>query len=115
MRFSFVQGGSPGGSDSKESASNAEDPGSIPELERSLEKGMATHSSILAWRIPWTEEPGRLQRVAWGGKESSTTELLTLSLSHFCTGLSYSTHQSGLFLHFPSPCKIVKGKIKITS
>jgi len=29
--------------------------------EDSLEKGMATHSSILAWRIPWTEEPGRLQ------------------------------------------------------
>ena len=27
----------------------------------SLEKGMATHSSILAWRIPWTEEPGGLQ------------------------------------------------------
>ena len=30
-------------------------------LEDSLEKGMATHSSILAWRIPWTDEPGRLQ------------------------------------------------------
>ena len=29
--------------------------------EDALEKGMATHSSILAWRIPWTEEPGRLQ------------------------------------------------------
>ena len=29
--------------------------------EDPLEKGMATHSSILAWRIPWTEEPGRLQ------------------------------------------------------
>ena len=29
--------------------------------EDSLEKGMATHSSIFAWRIPWTEEPGRLQ------------------------------------------------------
>ena len=29
--------------------------------EESLEKEMATHSSILAWRIPWTEEPGRLQ------------------------------------------------------
>ena len=29
-------------------------------LEDPLEKGMATHSSILAWRIPWTEEPGRL-------------------------------------------------------
>ena len=30
-------------------------------LEDPLEEGMATHSSILAWRIPWTEEPGRLQ------------------------------------------------------
>ena len=29
--------------------------------ENALEKGMATHSSILAWRIPWTEEPGGLQ------------------------------------------------------
>ena len=28
-----------------------------------LEQGMATHSSILAWRIPWTEEPGRLQSI----------------------------------------------------
>ena len=33
---------------------------SIPRLGKSLEKGMATHSSILAWRVPWTEEPGRL-------------------------------------------------------
>ena len=33
--------------------------GSIPGLGRPLEKGMATHSSILAWRIPQTEEPGR--------------------------------------------------------
>ena len=32
--------------------------------EDPLEKGLATHSSILAWRIPWTEEPGRLHRVA---------------------------------------------------
>ena len=51
----------PGGSDSKESACNAGDPGSIPGWEDPLEKGMATHSSILAWRIPWAEEPGRLQ------------------------------------------------------
>ena len=34
--------------------------GLIPGLEDSLEEGMATHSSILAWRIPWTEEPGGL-------------------------------------------------------
>ena len=40
--------------------------------EDPLEKGMATHSSILAWRIPWTEEPGGLQSV--GHKESDTTE-----------------------------------------
>ena len=33
----------------------------IPGLGRSLEKGMATHSGILAWRIPWTEESGGLQ------------------------------------------------------
>ena len=33
------------------------DMGSIPGLENPLEKGVATHSSILAWRIPWTEEP----------------------------------------------------------
>ena len=31
--------------------------------EDSLEKGMATHSSTLAWRIPWTEEPGGLQSI----------------------------------------------------
>ena len=37
-----------------------------------LEKGMATHSSILAWRIPWTEEPGRLQSM--GLQESDTTD-----------------------------------------
>ena len=30
-----------------------------------LEEEMATHSSILAWRIPWTEEPGRLQSIGW--------------------------------------------------
>ena len=53
--------GFPHGSDGKESASNARDPGSIPGSEDPLEKGMATNSSILAWRIPWTEEPGRLQ------------------------------------------------------
>ena len=51
----------PGGSVRKESACNAGDVGLIPGLERYLEKGMATHSSILAWEIPWTEEPGGLQ------------------------------------------------------
>ena len=47
----------------------------IPSLgwEEPLEKELATHSSILAWRIPWTEEPGGLQ----GCKESDMTEQLT--------------------------------------
>ena len=51
----------PCGSDSKESACNAGDPCSIPGLKRSPEEGMAIHSSVLPWRFPWPEEPGRLQ------------------------------------------------------
>ena len=46
--------------------------------EDPLEKGMATHSSILAWRIPWTEEPGGLQFM--GLQRVRQTEQLTLSL-----------------------------------
>jgi len=53
-------------------AGDIRDMGSIPGLGRSLEKFMATHNSILAWRIPWTEEPGRLQSI--GIAESDTTE-----------------------------------------
>ena len=45
-----------------------------------LEEGMTTCSSILAWRIPWTEEPGGLQ--SWGHKESDTTEQLS-ARAHF--------------------------------
>ena len=50
--------GFPSGSDGKESACHVGDLGSIPGSGRSLEKEMVTHSSIPAWRIPWTEEPG---------------------------------------------------------
>ena len=50
-----------GGSDGKVSACNAGDPGSTPGWEDPLEKEMATHSSTLAWKSPWTEDPGRLQ------------------------------------------------------
>ena len=45
----------------KESDHNAGDLDSILGQEDPVEKGMATHSSILAWRIPWVEEPGGLQ------------------------------------------------------
>ena len=50
-----------------------------------LEKGMTTHSNILAWRIPWTEELGRLYS-PWGHKESDMTERLSLSLPLFIEG-----------------------------
>ena len=43
---------------------DAVDMGLIPGREDPLEEEMATHSSILAWRIPWTEEPGGLQSIA---------------------------------------------------
>ena len=52
--------------------------GSVPGSEDHLEEGMATHSSILAQRIPWTEEPGRLQSM--GHKELDTTEVTELLL-----------------------------------
>ena len=53
--------GFPDGSDSEESVCNVGDPGSVPGLRDPLEKGMAIHSNILAWKIPETEEPGGLQ------------------------------------------------------
>ena len=56
-----------GGSDGKESACSAGDPGSIPGQEDPLDKEMATHSSILDWEAAWTEEPGRLQSM-WSQK-----------------------------------------------
>ena len=61
----------PGGSDGKEFTCSAGDPGSIPGLGRSPEEG--TYSNILAWRIPWTEEPDRLQ---------------SMGVTKSCTGLS---------------------------
>ena len=59
--FPILGWGFLGGSDGKESACNARDLGLITGWEDPLEKEMATHSSILAWRIPWTEKPSRLQ------------------------------------------------------
>ena len=48
--------------------------------EDPLEEGMVTHSSILAWRIPWTEEPGGLYS-PWGRKELDMAEQLSLSVT----------------------------------
>ena len=84
--------GFPGDSDGENFVCNAGNPGSIPRSGRSPGEGMATHSSILAWRIPWTEEPGRLQsmglqRVRHDWETNSNEEKAELRytqvLSHF--------------------------------
>ena len=89
--------GFPGGSDGKESACNAEDPDLLLGLVRSfsLEKGMATRFSILAWRSPWTEERGRLQ--AMGHKVSDNKKkvgLLSVQFSRSVMSDSLWPHES---------------------
>ena len=63
--------GFPGGSVVKNPPTNAGDTGSIPGLGRSPGE-LATHSSILPWEIPWTEEPGGLQSM---GSQKNRTQL----------------------------------------
>ena len=70
----------PGGSVGEESACNAGDPGLIPGGEDPLEKEVATHSGILAWEIPCTEEPGGLQSM--GSQELDMTEQLNRNHHH---------------------------------
>jgi len=71
------EAGFPGGSDGKESACNVGTWAWSLGWEDPLEEGMATHSSILAWRIPWTVESLGSQRV----RHDWATNSLTLSLS----------------------------------
>ena len=85
--------GFPGSSAGKESTCNAGGTGSIPGWEDPLEKAMATHSSMLAWRIAWTEEPGRLYS-PWGHKELDRTEWLsTQTYTHIQTDIVDSKGQ----------------------
>ena len=67
----------PGGSVVKNPPASAGESGSIPGLERSPGEGMATHSCILAWKIPWTEEPAGLQSMGLQrvGHDSATSLL----------------------------------------
>ena len=64
------------------SAGALRDAGSIPRWGRSLEEGMATHSSILAWRIPWTEEPSGLQST---GSQRAGHDWSNLACMNLCT------------------------------
>ena len=85
MRWGF-----PGGSVVKNPLANVGDVGSIPGLGRTLEKGMATHFSILAWRISWTEEPGGLQsmepqRVKHHGATNTFFHIFTMKYINITT------------------------------
>ena len=74
-RSHFPRLGFPGGSVVENllvNSGDTRDVGSIPGLGRSLEEGMGTHCSTLAWRIPWTEEPGGIQSMR--SQESDMTE-----------------------------------------
>ena len=73
----------PGGSDGKASVCKVEDLGLIPGSERLLDKGVATHSSILAWRIPWTEGLDGLKSMG----SQSQTQLSISTLSRFNWGV----------------------------
>ena len=84
--------GFPGGSDSKESACNVGDPGSVLGWEDPLDKGMATHSYILAWRIPWTKKPGGLQSMGSQRVRHDCMTKHTHILSAFL-GLRFGTSQ----------------------
>ena len=79
----------PGGSDGKGFSCNAGNPGLIPDWKDPLEKGMATHSHILAWRIPWTDESGGL---SWTLAQRVGHNLVTNTFTQFHGGKMNTKH-----------------------
>ena len=79
-------------------------------LEASLEKEMATHSSILPWRIPWTEEPGGLQSMGLQSqtrlKRLGTQHSSNWNISKSATGESLTSHPRNFF--HSGPCASAK-------
>ena len=65
-----------------------------PGQEDLLEEGMATHSSILIWRIPWTEEPGRLQSIGWQRVGHNWNDLEISEKSESAYNLSEAWHEA---------------------
>ena len=83
--------GFPGGAVVKNPPANTGDRrGTVPSLgqEDPLEEGMATHCTILAWKIPWTEEPGRRQFI---GSPRAGHDLATKTTIHFVQGIFYAS------------------------
>ena len=92
-------------SDYKKSACSAGDPGLDP-WEDHLEKVMATHSSILAWEIPWTEQPGRLQSIwlqivghNWATNTHTHTHITHNMQRSYCSSLSWLLSNSLSYLN----------------
>ena len=99
--------GFPGDLDGKASSCNAVDPGLVPGSRRLPEEGMATHCSILAWRISWTEKPGgvpSMQRVVhnWATNTTHNGDKKWREKSHF-----YRYYVLKLFFPPPSVVSIV--------
>ena len=100
----------PGGSDGKESACSAGDLGLTLGWEDALEKGKATPSSILAWRIPWTEEPDGLQSVESQSRTRPSDQTTTVpspdpspELRPSLCGPADCSRQAPLSVGFPRP------------
>ena len=96
--------GSSGGSVVQNLSANAGyagDTGSVPELGRSLEEEMTTHSSILAWEIPWTEEPGGLHSTGsqWIGRDPAYAHMNS-QLNKYKVELNDDLHN--YFRNYPS-------------
>ena len=70
--------------------------------EDPLAKEMATHSSILAWRIPWTEEPGGLKSKGLQRVRHNWTTSVSFSFSTLLETNKCKTHQNYMYHHFPS-------------
>ena len=70
---------------------NAGDKGSIPGSGRSLEEEMATHSSILAWEIPWAEEPGGVLQPRGCRRLSDSATVFEISTAHSLTAHPFLT------------------------
>ena len=78
--------------------------------EDPLEKGIATHSSILAWRIPWTEEPGGLQSM--GSQNLDTTEQVTLTRDLWWPVSQPATHSDFSHTELCVPCELRPSYLK---
>ena len=92
----FAFRGFPDGSLVKNPPANAGDLGLIPGSEDALEKGIATNSSILDWKIPWTEGPGRLQSI---GSHRIRHDWARAWEKEFAFQLSFSVQYTGAY-HF---------------